>query len=51
MLPSLYDIFEIYVIYDISYMTYDKIPYVNMGVESSVMTSTMQPPAPKLSKV
>ena len=28
-----------------------KIPYVNMGVKSSVKTSTMQPPSSKLSKV
>ena len=40
----------------ISYMTYDKchikkIPYVIMGVNICVSTSTMQPPAPKLSKV
>ena len=32
-------------------MTYDKIPYVNRGVKSSVRTSTIQPAAPKLSKV
>ena len=28
-----------------------KITYVNMGVKISVSTSTMQPPAPKLSEV
>ena len=28
-----------------------KIPYANMGVNISVSTSTMQTPAPKLSKV
>ena len=32
-------------------MTYDKITYVNMGVKIFVRTSTMQPPAPNLSKV